>query len=151
MGDVSSQAVKGMKYRARGTNPLHGFLLGLLISFGLTVFYKRMNHSLTVEGVGNGGGGYSVFNEACKRGIACQLFCRVRSRGPFETRQLTSLTLKRIRLSYLISHDEHVDDPRRPVAPVNQSVALIAQRRGEVTRTESLVADVVDTGPNQLG
>lgn len=61
------------------------------------------------------------------------------------------MTLKRIRLSYLISHDEHVDDPRRPVAPVNQSVALIAQRRGEVTRTESLVADVVDTGPNQLG
>lgn len=70
MGDVSSQAVKGMKYRARGTNPLHGFLLGLLISFGLTVFYKRMNHSLTVEGVGNGGGGGTPCSMRLAKGVS---------------------------------------------------------------------------------
>lgn len=51
----------------------------------------------------------------------------------------------------LVSHDEHVDDTRGSVAPVNQPVALVAQRRGEIARAKLLVADVVDAGPDGLG
>lgn len=50
----------------------------------------------------------------------------------------------------LVSHDEHVDDPGCSVAPVDKPVALVAQRRGEVSRAELLVADIVDAGPQQL-
>lgn len=51
----------------------------------------------------------------------------------------------------LVSHDEHVDDTRGSVAPVNQPVALVAQRGGEIAGAKLLVADVVDAGPDDLG
>lgn len=43
-----------------------------------------------------------------------------------------------------------MDDTRRTVAPVNQSVALVAQWWWKVPRTKSLVADVVNVGANQF-
>lgn len=43
-----------------------------------------------------------------------------------------------------------MDDARRPMAPVNQPVALVAQWRREVPRAKPLVANVVNAGTNQL-
>lgn len=39
-----------------------------------------------------------------------------------------SCTVQRLNRSHLMSHDEHMDDTRSSVAPVNQPVRLVAQR-----------------------
>lgn len=49
-----------------------------------------------------------------------------------------------------VRHDEHVHDAGRSVAPVDQAVALVAQRGREVPRAKPLVPDVVDAGTDQL-
>lgn len=54
------------------------------------------------------------------------------------------------RPSHLVSHDEHVDDTRRSVTPVNQPVALVAQRRRKIPRAKPFVPDVVDARTNHL-
>lgn len=49
-----------------------------------------------------------------------------------------------------MSQEEHVDDAGGPVAPVDQSIALVAQRGWKVPRAEPLVSDVIDAGTDQL-
>lgn len=49
-----------------------------------------------------------------------------------------------------MSQEEHVHDAGGPVAPVDQSIALVAQRGRKVPRAEPLVSDVIDAGTDQL-
>lgn len=49
-----------------------------------------------------------------------------------------------------MSQEEHVDDAGGPVAPVDQSIALVAQRGRKVPRAEPLVSDVINAGTDQL-
>lgn len=49
-----------------------------------------------------------------------------------------------------MSQEQHVDDAGGPVAPVDQSIALVAQRGWKVPRAEPLVSDVIDAGTDQL-
>lgn len=43
-----------------------------------------------------------------------------------------------------------MEDAGGPVAPVDQSIALVAQRGWKVPRAEPLVSDVIDAGTHQL-
>lgn len=49
-----------------------------------------------------------------------------------------------------MGHEEHVDHAGGPVAPVHQSITLVAQRGRKVSRAEPLMSDVINTGTDQL-
>lgn len=54
------------------------------------------------------------------------------------------------RIIHLISLHEHVDDSRGTMAPVNQSVSLIAQRWRVIPRSEFFMTHVVNAWLHQL-
>lgn len=52
-------------------------------------------------------------------------------------------------MRYLVGLDEHVDDARGTMAPVDKQVSGVIQTRRVIARRELQLADKVDTGLHQ--
>lgn len=67
----------------------------------------------------------------------------------FQNFTFSNLFLEGENSQYLIGLDEHVDDPRGTMAPVDQQISSVAHTRRVIARRELQLADIVYTRLDQ--